>query len=411
MTDPERTFRVDRRRFLQLVGAAALAREARAAAGLRVVVAGAGIVGASIAFHLAKAGASVTVIDREGPATHASRGSFAWINATWSKQPRSYHQLNQAGVQRWKSLQPLLNLPVRWGGSLEGNADASLEAELVRRVEEQRDWGERTRLVGRAELSKLEPNADFGGLRQVVHSANDGATDPVAATHAFLQAAVALGAQLEHPCELTGVALAAGRLTRVHTSRGDIRAERLVLATGAAGDAGKRFADWDVPQRDAPGVTAVTAPMPRQVRRVLWMPGVHVHQRDDGRIVLGEEAGPPQDEAHALLLQPHPKEFPARDIALQHAERMGAAARRYVPGFTRVEFEDARICWRPLPLDGYPVLGASPARPDTYLAIMHSGVTLAPVVGELVSREIVSGRLADLLKDFRPDRKFREPGP
>ena len=147
MSDPEPAFRLDRRQFLQLLGATALTREARSATSLRVVVAGAGIIGASIAFHLAKSGASVRVIDREGPATHASRGSFAWINATWSKQPHSYHRLNQAGVQRWKSLQPMLNLPVRWGGSLEGNADASLESELVRRVAEQRDWGEQTRLA------------------------------------------------------------------------------------------------------------------------------------------------------------------------------------------------------------------------------------------------------------------------
>jgi glycine/D-amino acid oxidase-like deaminating enzyme len=410
MNGPDRSFRVGRRQFLQLLGAVALAREARSTTQPRVVVAGAGIIGASIAFHLAKAGATVTVIDREGPATHASRGSFAWINATWSKQPHSYHRLNQAGVQRWKSLQPLLNLPVRWGGSLEGNTDASLEAALVRRVAEQRDWGEQTRLLGRAELSELEPNVDFSGLRQVVHSANDGATDPVAATHAFLKAAALLGAQVEHPCELTGVALAAGRIARVQTSRGDIPADRLVLATGAAADAGKRFADWDVPQRDAPGATAVTSPMARLVHRVLWMPGVHVHQRDDGRIVLGEEAGPPQNEAHALRLHAHPKDFPAREIALQHAERMRAAAQRYLPGFTRAEFEGARICWRPMPLDGYPVLGVSPARPDVYLAITHSGVTLAPVIGELVAQEIVDGRLAESLKDFRPDRRFGELG-
>ncbi len=310
----------------------------------------------------------------------------------------------------WRSLQPLLNLPVRWGGSLEGNADASLEAELVRRVAEQQDWGERTRLVDSVELSKLEPDVDFSGLRQVVFSENDGATDPVTATHAFLNGAVALGARVEHPCELTGVELAARRLTAVQTSRGDIAADRLVLATGAAANAGKRFADWDVPLRDAPGATALTTPMPRLVQRVLWMPGVHVHQRDDGRIVLGEEAGPPQGEAHALRLQAHPNDFPAREIALEHAERMRAAAQRYLPGFTRAEFESARICWRPMPLDGYPVLGASPARPDVYLAIMHSGVTLAPVVGELVSQEIVSGGLADLLKDFRPDRRFGELG-
>jgi glycine/D-amino acid oxidase-like deaminating enzyme len=150
--------------------------------------------------------------------------------------------------------------------------------------------------------------------------------------------------------------------------------------------------------------------MPRLVQRVLWMPGVHVHQRDDGRIVLGEEAGPPPHEAHALRLQARPEDFPAREIALEHAERMRAAAQRYLPGFAGAQFEGARICWRPMPLDGYPVLGASPARPDVYLAIMHSGVTLAPSVGELVAGEILGGRLAGALGDFRPDRKFAHGG-
>ena len=52
----------------------------------------------------------------------------------------------------------------------------------------------------------------------------------------------------------------------------------------------------------------------------------------------------------------------------------------------------------------------SPARPDVYVAITHSGVTLAPIIGELVAQEITEGQLADLLKDFRPDRRFAEPG-
>ncbi len=397
---------LDRRRFLELCAAAALAPAARASPRLRVVVAGAGIIGASVAWHLAKAGAEVTVIDREGPATHASRGSFAWINATWSKRPRAYHALNQAGVAGWKRLQPELKLPVRWGGSLEGNADAALAVELALRVAEQRRWGEGTRLVERTELAALEPNVDFSAMRQVVYSANDGAIDPVAATRAFLAAAVALGARVDYPCELTGVALAAGRLTAVQTSRGDIMADRLVLATGAAADAGLRFADWDVPQRDSPGATAVTTPMPRLVQRVLWLPGVHLHQRDDGRIVLGEEAGPPPGEAHTLRLQSHPNDFPAREIALQHAERMRAAAQRFVPGLPALEFEEVRVCWRPMPLDGYPVLGASPARRDVYLAVMHSGVTLAPVVGALAAQEILGDVVVDVLKNFRPDRQF-----
>jgi len=396
--------KLNRRRFLQFVAAVALAPESRAAEGLRVVVAGAGIIGASIAWHLAKTGARVTVIDRQGPATHASRASFAWINATWSKQPQAYHALNQAGVARWKLLQPELGLPVRWGGSLEGNADASKEKELAIHVAEQMAWGEQTKILSGGDLAELEPNVDFTSLSQVVYSAHDGATNPIASTQAFLGAAVALGAKLLYPCELTGVNLEGGRLKSVTTSGGNIAADRLVLATGAAADAAKRFADWDVPLRDAPGATAVTAPMPPIINRVLWMPKVHLHQRDDGRIVLGEDDGPPA--SHADRLAGHPNDFPSREIALQHAARMLKEAQRYVPDLTAVNFENIVIGWRPMPIDGFPVLGASPSRPDVYLSVMHSGVTLAPQAGLLATKEIVEGALAEELKPFRPDRRF-----
>jgi len=396
--------KLNRRRFLQFVAAAALAPESRAAEGLRVVVAGAGIIGASIAWHLAKTGARVTVIDRQGPATHASRASFAWINATWSKQPQAYHALNQAGVARWKLLQPELGLPVRWGGSLEGNADASKEKELAIHVAEQMAWGEQTKILSGGDLAELEPNVDFTSLSQVVYSAHDGATNPIASTQAFLGAAVALGAKLLYPCELTGVNLEGGRLKSVTTSGGNIAADRLVLATGAAAVAAKRFADWDVPLRDAPGATAVTAPMPPIINRVLWMPKVHLHQRDDGRIVLGEDDGPPA--SHADRLAGHPNDFPSREIALQHAARMLKEAQRYVPDLTAVNFENIVIGWRPMPIDGFPVLGASPSRPDVYLSVMHSGVTLAPQAGLLATKEIVEGALAEELKPFRPDRRF-----
>jgi glycine/D-amino acid oxidase-like deaminating enzyme len=65
-----------------------------------------------------------------------------------------------------------------------------------------------------------------------------------------------------------------------------------------------------------------------------------------------------------------------------------------------------RIGWRPLPVDGHPVLGASPARPDVYLAIMHSGVTLAPIVGQLAAEELMGNVSIERLQEFRPGRDF-----
>jgi glycine/D-amino acid oxidase-like deaminating enzyme len=122
--------------------------------------------------------------------------------------------------------------------------------------------------------------------------------------------------------------------------------------------------------------------------------------------VLGEEAGPPANDAHAARLAGHAGAFPSRGIALEHAERIGDAARKYVPCLPRLDVADVRICYRPMPLDGYPVLGASPTRPDVYLAITHSGVTLAPVVGALVAQEILAGTPAESLEEFRPGRRF-----
>jgi glycine/D-amino acid oxidase-like deaminating enzyme len=376
------------------------------AKGLRVVVTGAGIIGASVAWHLAKAGAAVTVIDKAGPASHASRGTFAWINATWAKQPRHYHALNRDGVLGWRDLGRSLNIPIRWSGSLEWFDGAERQAKLADQIAEQAEWGEPARMVDAAELATLEPHVDFGGAQQAAFSANDGAIDPVGATRALLEAAAAMGAGIRYPCELTGVEIRAGRLTRVETSTGPVDADRLVLATGAEPDTALRFAGIDIPQRSTPGIIALTEPAPPLINRIIAAPGVHLHQRDDGRIVLGEQAGAPGNEAHALRLAGRPNDFPTRQIAAQHAGRMLATAAVFVPRIRETAIDEVYIGWRPLPLDGHPVLGASPERPDVYLAVMHSGVTLAPVVGQLVAHEVAEGRRVERLDDYRPDRSF-----
>jgi glycine/D-amino acid oxidase-like deaminating enzyme len=252
----------------------------------------------------------------------------------------------------------------------------------------------------------MEPNVQFGDIQSVALSGNDGAIDPVAATHALLAAAKKLGATVQFPCELIEITKTAGQVSGVETSTGSINADKVVLATGAEADAGERFAGSAVPQRSTPGVIAITAPLPPILRRILVAPGIHMHQRHDGRMVLGEQDGAPQNEAHGLRLAERPYTFPAREFAEQHFGRMMLIAERFLPAIAGAELDDAYIGWRPLPLDGHPVLGASGAQSDVYLAIMHSGVTLAPVVGQLAALELAEGTIVDQLDEFRPDRNF-----
>ena len=400
---------MDRRSLLKLLAATTVVGcSPRTVTGkkLRVVVAGAGIVGASIAYHLAKAGVAVTVIDKQGPATHASGGTFAWINATWAKTPRSYHSLSKESVANWGELHQELDLPVRWGGSLEWFDNEPRQEKLAAQIAQQFEWGERARMVDAAELAELEPNLDFGGTTRAAYSENDGTVDSILATQKLLLAAEGHGAIIQYPCELTDVSLQGGKLVAVETNLGSIKADKLVLATGAQPDAGLRFAASDIPQRSTPGIIVTSKPMPRCINRIISAPGIHIHQRDDGRLVIGEQEGAPKNEAHALRLAARPNHYPDPIIAEQHAARMIAVARRFAPCTADAVVESVRIGWRPLPIDGHPVLGASEARPDVYLAIMHSGVTLAPIVGQLAAHELTEGVEVERLQEFRPGRDF-----
>lgn len=400
-----------RRSLLKLLAATALAgcgTRSNSAKGLRVVIAGAGIIGASIAYHLARAGATVTVIDKEGPATHASRGTFAWINATWAKQPQSYHSFSQSSVANWRELAQTLDLPVRWGGSLEWFDNAERQTRLAGQIDEQIAWGEPARMISASEFAEIEPNVLFAADAAAAFSPNDGTADPIIATQKLLAAAEQLGAVVRFPCELTDATFSGARLATVETSCGSIAADKLVLATGAAPDLPARIGMLDIPQRSRPGVIAITEPVPRRLHHIISAPGIHMHQRDDGRIVLGEQDGAPQNDAHALRLDGRPNKFPSPEFAQQHAARMLAVAERFTPGIAQTRVEHVYIGWRPLPIDGHPVIGASPHRSAVYIAVMHSGVTLAPIVGQLVTHELVEDVVVERLSDYRPERKFEQ---
>lgn len=374
----------------------------------RVAVIGAGIVGASIAYHLAKSGARVTVLDRYEIATRASRGTFAWLNATWAKQPRDYHRLNQLGLAGWQELERELSIPIKWGGSIEWFDSAERQAKLVEQIAEQVEWREPARIVAREELAKLEPKVEFDGVETAAFSPNDGALDPVMAARRMLDAAMETGAELMTDCPVTSVKTESDGTTVLDTAKGAIETETFVLATGADPDALKALGKIDIPQRSTPGVIVVTKPFEPVLNRVLVAPGVHIHQRLDGRIVLGEQDGAPDNAAHAQRLAGRPTAFPTSDVAEQHAARIMAVAERFVPEISKAATEDVYIGWRPLPLDGHPVMGFSPNRTNAYIAVAHSGVSLAPILGRLAASEILEGGEAEILAPYRPSRSFAE---
>ncbi len=111
---------IERRTFLKGVGSLAAASVNTLAFGqeqkVSVGVVGGGIVGASIALHLAGMGTQVTLFEKAAPATGATGKSFAWINA-FTSDPH-YRALRLKSINAYQELDRQLNLNITWGGAI-----------------------------------------------------------------------------------------------------------------------------------------------------------------------------------------------------------------------------------------------------------------------------------------------------
>lgn len=410
---------ITRRGFAARVAAAAAAgwmsrsvaaHAAEAPAARRVIVIGAGIVGCSIAWHLARRGASVTLLEARKPAAQASGHSLAWLNGGDGDQPLAYHVLREYALGEHRRIATELAWPVRWGGALEWR-DAPV-AELEQHVHVMQRRGADMRSIDARELRAIEPGLVVPRGTKLAYAPHDGALDAVRATQVLFDAAIAAGARAVVPARVTAIEPvrtgAGGDGVVVVTDSGRFEADTVVVAAGVGATAIAAMAGLSLLQKNTPGIIAITEPLPRVLNTVLYGPVVHMHQRDDGCVVLGEKAGPADLEVHRLALPSLPNEFPASDIGARHGARILAAATQQVPALARAKVREIGIGWRPMPADGLPLIGRFDSAPALYFAVMHSGMTLAPLVGRLVATELLDGVELDALAAFRSGRLAAE---
>jgi glycine/D-amino acid oxidase-like deaminating enzyme len=383
---------MNRRALLQLFGGVAVAGARpfafQAGSPNRVVIAGGGILGANIALQLARRGASVTVLEKARPATGATANSFAWINA--KKQPHAYFALSQLGIEAWRALQADIGgeLPVRWGGSLEWTDSTERAARLAEAMRRYQAWGYPVHLLDGKGLRALEPNVVPGTVAAATHAEIEGSADPVGATQVILAHAATAGAKVVYPVEVVGLDAPNGRLRAVKTSNGDVEADVLVVACGVDTPKLAAMAGLAVPLSRSPGVLFHTEPRKMAIERVLLTPIGNVKQKPDGRIVTGADFGPSPDE------------HPTKEQGAAFLKKMSAI----VPSLEAAAVEKVTVGYRPLPKDSYPIVGFPEGRRDIYVTVMHSGITLGPLVGRLAAIEILDGVRVEPLAPYRLER-------
>ncbi len=372
----------------------------------RVAVIGAGIVGASIAYNLSKRGCDVILLDKQGPAAQASGNSFAWINATYFDMPRSYFDLRTHSINEYHRLSRDAGFPVHWGGSLEWYDAANTQKEVSDGVRRIQAYGAPTWMVGADKIAELEPNLVIpGDDRMAAWCSRDGAIHAGYTTRTLVSCAVQNGATTVFPANVNRIIeQPAGMLVQ-----SDVESFEVDLVVIAAGIDANAMAEaiglgTDLIRPPTPGIIVTTRPMEPLINSVCYTTDTHFHQLDDGRVILGEKTGAPGTEQHLAYLAERPNAYPSSELAMQHAKRIIEVAKKYVPQFADSEIESVGVGWRPLPLDGLPVIGRPKNMPAIYLASMHSGITLAPIVGHLAAMEILDGVTVDLLSDFRVER-------
>jgi glycine/D-amino acid oxidase-like deaminating enzyme len=373
----------------------------------QVVIVGGGILGASLAYHLSRRGAEITLLEKEAPAAGATSRSFAWINADFSKQPFDYHILNKLGVWAYRLLeQQLLGLPVEWGGCLQWYVDEARAEQFARQLRQLEEWGYDVRAVSEAEFHSLEPDFRPGKILAASFAEQEGFANPTALTEVFLKEARKAGAAVIYPCEVTGLELQAGRIRSVKTTKGEFPAGVLILAAGVGTPALAAMAGVHVPLIPAPGLLVHTKPMPALAHRVLIGPDAHFKQYREGGMVIGDDFRPPKDAVHETLNQ-HPLDFPDDAARELHEQRILKQAAAYLPAAEKAPVEKVTLGWRPMPKDGFPILGPAGNCPNLYIAVTHSGVTLASILGELVTQEILDRVSVRMLEPYRLSR-FQE---
>ncbi|MFI5531026.1 NAD(P)/FAD-dependent oxidoreductase [Kitasatospora sp. NPDC051853] len=374
-----------------------------------VLVVGAGVVGAACAYYAARAGLSVTVVDR-GPVAGGTTGAGEGNLLVSDKEPGPELDLALYSTGLWRGLAEELGERIEYepkGGLVVASTEAGMTA-LRSFAAEQTKAGVESSEVPGDRLAELEPHL-AAGLGGGFRYPQDAQVQPALAAAHLLRAS---GARLRLGETVTGIRTApSGEVLGVTTDRGRIDAPVVINAAGTWGGELAAMAGVELPVLPRRGFVLVTEPLPRIVRHKVYAAD-YVADVASGSaalqtsaVVEGTPAGP------VLIGASRERVGFDRTLSVEVLQRLAANAARLFPVLRTVQVQRAYRGFRPYLPDHLPAIGADPRVPGLYHACGHegAGIGLAPATGELIARQLTGEAPGLDLTPFRADR-FPHPG-
>lgn len=347
----------------------------------KILIIGSGIIGASMAYHLAVKGAEVTVLEaKERAGGVATPNTWGWINASWGN-PEPYAKLRMRSMDMWHTLGSVKDLNVNWCGGLMWDVSSH---ELNAYVKQHSAWGYRPNLVDKAEAIRLEPIL-LSPPELAVHVAEEGVIEPEAAVRGFMNAALAAGAVLKPAARVQKLVMTNNRVSGVMAEGQEIEADEVVVAAGVESVGLMQSIGLVLPLKESAAIVVYTKPIQAALNGMIISPDMELRQCPDGRLLAATNLTDGREENDS-------------------AEDVLANIRKLLRLDQDLKLDEVRIGHRPMPADGFPLVGRMTNVEGLYVAVTHSGITLAPAIGAFGAAEILDGERHELLALYRPDR-------
>lgn len=410
-----------------------------------VVVIGGGIVGASAAYFLTKAGRRVALVEKGRIAGEQSSRNWGAIRVQGRNRVEIPLMLDCIDI--WRNLESELGESVDWTqqGQMLVAYDEKHLARLEALIPTAKEFGIPSRILSNKEVHEVLPHYSSQNCLGAMFNPLDGCAEPEKVTPALARAAKRHGAELFEYCAATEIETTNGTVVGVETETGLLNCETVVLASGAWTSKLAKSVGITHPSLWIRGSVARTAPLPIDMRKLVVWGSSAYRQRLDGRVNIAVS----EDGFHDLMLDSviHGRRFLALarqnwrlirfglgkpfvqsvmgefsnytthralspDPDMRGLDRAKTLFMQEYPEAGDVVLEHAWAGYIDYMPDELPVIDmcANPAGLVIAAGLSGNGFGIGPVVGRTVSDLIVTGASRYDLNPFSSERFNQEPG-